>query len=228
MPQTPRRRLTSDLARRAFRPIPDEGPLPGITLMTEQDYDDLTEALLAEAPAGDLWIFAYGSLIWRPAFPPAEQRRARLDGWHRSFVIELVRFRGTPDCPGLMMSLIPGGVCEGVIQRLPRSEAREGLGLLVRREISTTPPTNKLMWIEARSEAGSVPAIAITADPAGRYFREPRSHEETAAILARACGHVGSCADYLHQTCESLEALGIEDESLLHLQHLVAEHLDRR
>ena len=65
-----------------------------------------------------VWVFAYGSLLWNPAFEAAEQVVAVLPGWHRAFCIRLTRFRGTPQQPGLMMSLVPGGSCRGALVRI--------------------------------------------------------------------------------------------------------------
>src|SRR5215470_16603979 len=71
----------------------------------------------------DLWVFAYGSLMWRPAFAFAEARRARLTGYHRAFCIYSVHHRGTPERLGLVLGLDRGGVCEGVAYRVPATDA---------------------------------------------------------------------------------------------------------
>ena len=105
-------KLTPDLVAGVHRSIPDTGPSPGFVPMGEEDYDRVTDEMLTEHPANeDLWIFAYGSLMWRPACEIDGQEAARLNGWHRKFCIRISRWRGTPENPGLMMALDRGGSC---------------------------------------------------------------------------------------------------------------------
>jgi cation transport protein ChaC len=75
--------------------------------------------MLASRSGGqDVWIFAYGSLLWNPAVEHAEERSSVVRGWHRSFCIRMKDWRGTVDQPGLMMGLDRGGQCEGMVLRL--------------------------------------------------------------------------------------------------------------
>ena len=130
-------KLTPELVALVHRTIPDTGPSPGFVLLDEADYDRITaEVLQSHSPTDDLWIFAYGSLMWRPACEIDGQEMARLNGWHRKFCIRIARYRGTPDNPGLMMALDRGGSCRAVVQRLPAKSARERLGQLMRRAAS--------------------------------------------------------------------------------------------
>ncbi|MFZ5790432.1 MAG: gamma-glutamylcyclotransferase [Pseudomonadota bacterium] len=219
--------LTPDLVARIHREAPD----PGIAVMKSEpmadaDYAAWVDKLMTARPMGeDVWIFAYGSLIWKPACAVDGQRLAHLYGWHRKFCMHLVRYRGTPDCPGLMMALDRGGACRGVIQRLPGVHARERLDQLLRREMSIKPPTHRPRWVTVESEGERRPAIAFTVDPKGRYYAGHHTIEETATILARACGHWGSGAEYLMHTVAHLEDLGIHDRYLWKLQALVAEKI---
>lgn len=218
--------LTPDLVARVHRNVPDLGPMPGATPMTDADYAAyLAQALAPVPPGSDVWIFACGSLIWRPEFPIAEQRPALLRGWHRSFCLRLVRYRGTEDCPGLMMALDRGGSCLGVIQRLNGMDAPEHLDLLLRREISVKPATNRPRWVTVECDGERRRAIAFVVHRDGFAYAGPHSLEETAAVLARACGHWGSGAEYLMNTVAHLEALGIHDRYLWRLQALVAEKI---
>ena len=95
--------------------------------------------LLAAGPeSGEVWVFAYGSLIWKPACDIAEQRVAVAHGWHRAFCLGWDRwFRGNPDGPGLMLALDRGGTCDGVAQRLPADAVEPELRKLLRREMSS-------------------------------------------------------------------------------------------
>ena len=109
--------LTVELAALAAVPVADAGPSPGAVYLSDEDYEAAIGDTLAEAPPGDLWIFAYGSLLWKPAFEAADYRLALVRGRHRSFCIRMARFRGTRDRPGLMMALDRGGQCHGLVLR---------------------------------------------------------------------------------------------------------------
>jgi glutathione-specific gamma-glutamylcyclotransferase len=87
IPPAPMRRmaLTADLVSRAARVIEDAGPSPGAVYLTDEDYVEIVRGVLAGCPPGDLWVFGYGSLLWKPAFEFAESRPATVRGWHRSF-----------------------------------------------------------------------------------------------------------------------------------------------
>jgi cation transport protein ChaC len=218
--------LTTELVARVHREVADEGPPPGVVPMANADYEDVQARLWAgRRDAGDIWIFAYGSLIWRPACATEDQHFATLRGWHRDFCLRIARFRGTRDCPGLMMALDRGGSCRGVIQRLPRQGTAACLSQLIRREMSVKPSTNQPRWVTVESQSGRVRAIAITADRKGYNYDGGRSIESIADVLARAVGHWGSCAEYLLQTVKHLEELGIHDRYLWRLQELVAERI---
>ena len=87
--------LTADLVARAARVVEDAGPSPGAVYLTDAEYDTIIRDMLAQAPPGDLWLFGYGSLLWKPGFDYVEKRMATVRGWHRSFCIKVARFRGT-------------------------------------------------------------------------------------------------------------------------------------
>src|SRR5689334_22876304 len=109
--------LTSDLVALSIRPEEDRGFEDGWVRLTEAEQDAIAARLDAEAGDDPIWIFAYGSLIWKPTFNAAETVRATAIGWHRSFCLELTSWRGTPEIPGLMMALDRGGRCDGVAFR---------------------------------------------------------------------------------------------------------------
>ena len=212
--------------RRVRRPTPDLGPPPGTEPFSDADYRALRDRLLQRWPGGqDLLVFAYGSLLWKPACAVAEQRPARLTGWHRSFCFRIVRYRGCDEHPGLMMSLEPGGSCKGVLQRLPVAEAPHCLELLVRREHSYKPSSHKPIWVRVESGGERVAAITWVIDRSSRNYLPGLSEAEKAAMIAAACGARGPCCEYLLNTVEHLEALGIHDPYLWRLQKLVAEKI---
>src|SRR4051794_26535414 len=128
--------LTPELVALCHREEADPGPDPSWTEMNDGDFRTLALRLSDEADEGPLWVFAYGSLIWKPEFESVEQRLATAYGWHRSFCLDMVRWRGSAAQPGLMMALERGGRCNGVICRLPEGEKPAQIERLLRREIN--------------------------------------------------------------------------------------------
>jgi len=218
--------LTADLVALVHRTVADPGPSAGFEPLTDLDHDDRCAALLASHPKGDdVWLFAYGSLIWKPACEVDGQRHALLRGWHRKFCLRLVRYRGSPDCPGLMMALDIGGSCRGVAQRIPAKYVEDRLGRILRRETSVKPASNVPRWVTVETDRGKQRALAFAINRNGPTYAGPHSLEETADILAKACGHWGSGAEYLMHTVAHLEDLGIHDRYLWQLQELVAKRI---
>jgi glutathione-specific gamma-glutamylcyclotransferase len=217
--------LTADLVARNARVVEDAGPRPGAVYLTDEDYEIAVRDILAQAPRGDVWLFGYGSLLWKPAFEYVESRMATVRGWHRSFCIRVARFRGTRDLPDLMMALHRGGQCRGKIFRIPADQAVATLNTLFRRELVVKPPGTPPRWLRARTNEGPLLAIGFVVDRRSQFHSGGLTPEEVADIVSRAAGHWGSCAEYLHNTISHLEALGIHDRNLWRLQALVAERL---
>ncbi|MGT2490971.1 gamma-glutamylcyclotransferase [Cupriavidus basilensis] len=114
---------------RIARKVEDAGPAPGVVVHNEADYDASLDALLAAVAwhGQDIWLFAYGSLLWNPGFEVDEadaSRPARLASCPSAFGSH--GFAGTPEQPGLMMSLVPGGSCRGALYRIAGDRAHEG------------------------------------------------------------------------------------------------------
>lgn len=219
--------LTAELVARVERRERDPGPDPEFTPITEADYDGVVEGLLKQHSPDPLWLFAYGSLIWKPEFTALEHRRGVAYGWHRSFCMELKSWRGTPEQPGLMMALDRGGCCEGVVYRLPDNDHHDQLRRLVHREIGYLESVPTTRWIKVRTGGETVRALAFYVGPRGTRIVRRLPPEEVARTLARAAGYVGSCAMYLYQTVIKLEEHGIHDAHLWHLQELVAAEIER-
>jgi cation transport protein ChaC len=228
-PSTPSQaiRLTPELVARVARPVEDSGPAPGVVVHDDGDYERSLQSLLQRGAwsGEDVWVFGYGSLLWNPAFEVAEQKAAVLRGWHRAFCIRLTRFRGTPEQPGLMMSLMPGGSCRGTLFRIPGPQVIDSLRKLWRREMTVKPPNAPPRWVVANAGPERVPAIVFAADRRGPNFVSGLAQEEIATVLCDAVGHWGSGAEYLLQTVDQLERLGIRDANLWRLQEIVARRL---
>ena len=218
--------LTPDLVARAARLVEDGGPSPGTVYMTDDDYDTAIRDVLAHAPSGDIWLFGYGSLLWKPACEFTESRIATVRGWHRAYCFRVARFRGTRDKPGLMLALDRGGRCKGMVFRLPADQVQESLDALFRRELMIKPSVNLPRWMTAETDEGPIRALGLVVNRQSPFYSGKLSLDEAADILATAAGHWGSCAEYLRETVFRLEQLGIHDESLWRLQALVAERLE--
>src|SRR5688572_7687122 len=220
--------LTEDLVRQVHRDVVDQGYEAGTEVFSEEDYEMHLSDFLRSRPPGPLHVFAYGSLIWKPAFEPAGSAKAIAHGWQRSFCLRIERFRGTAEQPGLMMALDQGGQCEGFLQRLKEEIVFSDLQKLWRREMTMKPPGNMPRWIDVEGPGGGVSAIAFTANRDRSNYVGQLDIAQVAEVLSRACGHWGSGAEYLRRTILALAAHGIHDDYLWRLQKLVAEKIRQR
>lgn len=220
--------LTPAHVARVQHPVVDPGPDPALVYHTDEDYRALAAELMATRPAGpDTWLFAYGSLIWKPEVPHIAMRRGTAHGWHRSFCFRIIRFRATKERPGLMMSLDTGGVCEGVLFKLAPERLDAQLFALLKREISSKPSNNLARWIEVETGEGPVGALAFVMNRQSPNYVGDLPAEDVATRLVSACGHWGSCVEYLCNTVSHIEAIGIHDPYLWRLQELVAARIER-
>lgn len=217
--------LTADLVALCHRDVPEPARDPDLVRFTGADFDRAATEVLGRLDNAPIWVFAYGSLIWKPATDIAEQRRGTAFGWHRSFCIEMRSWRGSPEQPGLMMALRRGGYCTGIAQRLLGDDRHALMVRLLKREIGGPNGYAALRLIDLHTEDGPLRALGFYADPVDVADQIERSAKEVAAILARACGHAGSGAEYLFKTVAALQAVGIHDPHLWQLQHLVADEI---
>ena len=218
--------LTPELVTRCWREIRDPGPDPDAMHLDDSDYDSLVDELQAELPDSEpLWLFGYGSLIWKPEIDHVEERVALARGWHRSFCMNMTRWRGTKESPGLMMALDSGGQCKGVAFRLADDNRREQLGRLFRREVTLKPTSYRPRMLKLTSDGGPLRALAFVINRNGLTYSGPLDEAKVVDRLATSCGHWGSGADYLYNTVKNLEERGIHDRHLWRLQRLVAERI---
>lgn len=162
-----------------------------------------------------LWVFGYGSLMWNPDFPVAAARRARLDGWHRSFCMRSVHHRGTPERPGLVLALdaAPGAACEGVAFAVAAGAEAATLAALRERELVSSAYLETVLPV-ALAGGGTVAAVAFVIDRAHVQYCGGLAPEEQAALIAAAAGGRGPNPEYLFNTVAHLDALGIRDGEL--------------
>lgn len=155
-----------------------------------------------------LWVFGYGSLMWKPGFTPAESRIARLYGYHRGLCIWSWVYRGTEREPGLVLGLDSGGSCLGVAHRVRGDDRDAAAAYLYKREMVTAvyrPVVRNIRLDDGRKVA----ALAFVADHRHAQYAGHLSPEEAAAIVQRARGHSGANVEYVANTCACLDRLGI-------------------
>lgn len=169
------------------------------------------EAVLGHLqPGQDLWVFAYGSLMWDPAVHFEEVRRADLDGFARRFSYRTTLGRGTPDCPALMLSLDPAtACCHGLAFRLAADSVACETAMLWQREMLRGGYCPLLLPM--RTPQGEVEALVFASNPAHDGYVGPLPLAETARTIATACGVLGSNRAYLDNLCAQLDTLGIDD-----------------
>jgi cation transport protein ChaC len=220
--------LTAAHIARVHRVVHDSGAPVGMELNTDADYAVWVDEMIRTnpAPTQPLRLFAYGSLIWKPEIEHVGEEFGVAKGWHRAFCFRMPRFRGTPEEPGLMMALDRGGQCAGVLYHLPPSDIAGQFNRLFRREFTSKPVNSMPRWITVATESGSVTALTFVMNRASPLYAGRLSLEAVADVLARACGHWGTGAEYLLNTVSHLEAKGIRDRNLWRLQRLVAERID--
>ncbi len=165
---------------------------------------------------GDLWVFAYGSLMWDPGIHFTEVRLARIEGYQRRFSYRINGGRGTPECPALMLTLGPhGGDCTGLVFRVAADLADTETTILWRREMIRGGYAPQ--WHTVATPQGAVEALVFAANCAHPEYVGELPLEETAAVVATAAGPLGSNRDYLESLATQLVALGIADAYITQL-----------
>lgn len=182
----------------------------------------LGQAIEAWGGHEDLWVFGYGSLIWRPEFEFLERRLATVHGHHRAFRMHSRVNRGTPQCPGLVFALVRGGSCRGVAYRIDREAVPRELERLWQREMMTG--VYDARWLPTRTAAGEVRALAFTLDRRSPNYTGPLTDEMMIGILRDAAGRYGRTLDYLLDTARSLHECGIRDREIERLVALARHH----
>lgn len=176
---------------------------------------------------GDLWVFAYGSLIWRPGFVHEEVRPARLWGWHRALCVYSWHHRGTVEIPGVVLGLDRGGSCRGVVYRVAAARRAETLEYLRRREqVSPLEHLPSFIYREVfrpvrfedgrgrSAEAAGPVALTYVVDRTHPQYTGAMDEESLLALVRRGIGVSGANPDYVVSTADHLAALGMHDAAL--------------
>jgi glutathione-specific gamma-glutamylcyclotransferase len=186
--------------------------------MHRQGKSEMTDA--------GLWVFAYGSLMWRPGFDFAERRVATLQGYRRRFCMTSVHYRGTPERPGLVLALDAdeAGHCAGVVYRVEGPHSAATLAYLRERELVSYAYCEIIHEVEL-DDGRRVEALVYVSDRGHPQYLGGLTIEEQADVISRAVGPMGPNAEYLMNTIESLDALGVADPDLQQLATLVRGRL---
>jgi cation transport protein ChaC len=171
---------------------------------------------------GELWVFGYGSLMWRPGFAYLEQVPARLIGLHRALCVFSFVHRGTPERPGLVLGLDRGGMCRGVAFRVAAAGRAETVEYLRAREQVTSVYVESLRQIELEDKARRrVRALCYIVDRSHVQYAGRLTLAESLRLVRQGHGKSGPNRDYVVETVRALEALGYREGEL----HLLAERL---
>jgi cation transport protein ChaC len=168
-----------------------------------------------EFSKGDLWVFGYGSLIWRPGFEFVERIPARLIGEHRALCVYSFVHRGTPEKPGLVLGLDRGGACRGVAFRVSAKKRSETVAYLRAREQVTSVyrEVMRSVWLEDDARQ-RVSALAYVVDRGHVQYAGRLSIAEQLRHVLQGHGQSGNNRDYVLSTVKAIEAEGFRDGSL--------------
>ena len=164
-----------------------------------------------EAPPGDLWVFGYGSLMWKPGFVHVECVPGRLDGWHRAPCVLSHVHRGTPERPGVVLGLDAEGSCEGLAFRVPEAGRVKVLTYLREREQVTMVYRERVLPV-ALSDGRQVEAVTYVVDRTHAQYARALPLAELIGRIVGARGRSGENPDYFRETAAKLVELGIRDD----------------
>lgn len=170
-----------------------------------------------------LWVFGYGSLLWNPGFEAAEKCRAKLDDYHRSFCMLSVHYRGSVAHPGLVLALAEenGATCTGVVYRVAEGDEADVLTYLRDRELISSAYLERYVTVTT-DDGKRVEAVTYVIDPDHDQFCD-FPLETQAQMIASAIGERGPNCEYLWNTMDHLDQMGIRDADMTWLAQRVRE-----
>jgi glutathione-specific gamma-glutamylcyclotransferase len=171
------------------------------------------------------WIFGYGSLVWRPAFPALEQRPARVRGWTRRFWQGSTDHRGVPSAPGRVVTLVPepDAVCWGMAYRVEPTRLPEVLDALdVREQGGYARHEVALELLDPGDGAAPVRGLMYVAGPGNPNYLGPAPLDAIAAQVRRSTGPSGANLEYVLRLAAALREMGADDAHVFELAELLA------
>ena len=189
-------------------------------LLTEEERkESLLSMFSVRKIDQDVWVFGYGSLIWNPAIHFERKDIMTIYGFHRKFCLKTYLGRGNKEAPGLVLALDHGGSCRGIAFKLPAKIAAHELEIIWRREMLSGSYIPK--WLNGKIKGISVKALGFVINKQEDRYIGDLTDVETAALISKASGFLGTCSEYLINTSEHLEDLGIPDNKLSNLVKLL-------
>jgi glutathione-specific gamma-glutamylcyclotransferase len=181
------------------------------------------------SPDAPLYVFGYGSLMWRPGFVHDGATRAQLVGMHRALCVFSVHYRGTNFRPGLVFGLQAGGACEGMVFRVAPERAAETIAYLNEREMVTGVYRARHRPVQlADGSHRQVQALCYVADPTHPQSAAGLALAEQARVVGGSRGSAGRNIDYVLSTLQHLQAMTIRDPLLERLVTLLNGHCGMR
>ncbi|MDG1273101.1 MAG: gamma-glutamylcyclotransferase [Alphaproteobacteria bacterium] len=189
-------------------------------LLTEEERKESLLSMFSDRKIDqDVWIFGYGSLIWNPAIHFERKDIMTIYGFHRKFCLKTYLGRGNKEAPGLVLALDHGGSCRGIAFKIPAKIAAHELEIIWRREMLSGSYIPK--WLNGKIKGISVKALGFVINKQEDRYIGDLTDVETAALISKASGFLGTCSEYLINTSEHLEDLGIPDNKLSNLVKLL-------
>ncbi len=180
---------------------------------SQAEREATRQAALESRRGRDIWVFAYGSLMWDPALMFSEVRRCGVEGYSRRMALyDEHGPRGSKDAPGVMAALAPGARCDGVAFRIEADLVERETEILWRREMIA--PAYIPVFLPAETAQGTIDVLAFAADLNAEVIRMDLSHEDQVACVAFGEGALGTSYDYLKNMLDHFAELGIEDQGL--------------
>lgn len=203
---------------RTFRPADFDGQMARLGHDPDWRFSDAERearriAFLGDRLGADLWVFAYGSLMWDPAFRFAEVRAGRIEGYARRFCLkDTFGARGSPEAPGLMAALDHGPGCTGLVYRIDAADAATESEVVWRREAINATYTPA--FLPVATALGTVEALAFTANRAAPDIVPDLPRADQVRYLATGSGVLGTSREYLENIAAQFAVLGIEDDEV--------------
>lgn len=193
-----------DLDKRAA-----EAGYPAGWRRTDEERETLRAHFMAGRENQQVWVFAYGSLMWDPGFYFDEVRVGRAEGFQRKFCLNMTRGRGSEETPGLMAALDAGGSCNGLVFRITAENADHETAVIWRREMIALG--YRPIFVPVETETGPVEAMTFLVDKSGDRYAGELDLDTSAQMIATAKGISGSNRDYADNLAAQLKLLGLSD-----------------
>ncbi len=158
------------------------------------------------------WIFAYGSLMWRPGFEFQQKIHATLTGFHRRLSVYSNHYRGTPERPGLVFGLDHGGTCEGLAYQISEENWPTTLHYVRERELITEIYHEAVLPVQVSDQI--IDAVTYVVDHHHEQFAAVKSIADTLAMVRQGHGSSGSCVEYVLNTVQHLREMNVHDAAL--------------